>query len=130
MSASAGGRHVLLVDDDVALLRLVKHWLTGGGFTVTACDNFEDAKQQLTLSPPDALLTDVRLGAFNGLQLVILAKEQRPDMRAVVMSAYDDPMLREEAARCGAQYLLKPFTREAVLGSLPGASTGGAAAEL
>ena len=130
MKVPRGGRHVLLVDDDPALLRLVTHWLTEGGFTVTACDSFEDAKQKMTLSPPDVLLTDVRLGAFNGLQLVILAKEQRPDIRAVVMSAYDDPMLRKEAARCGAQYLLKPFSCDAVLGSLPEASPGGTAAEI
>ena len=36
----------------------------------------------------------------------------------VVMSAYDDPTLREEAERCGARYLLKPFSSQAVLSSI------------
>ena len=68
---------VLLVDDH-ALLRLVSQWLTGGGFSVIACDSFEDARRELALHPPDVLLTDLRLGAFNGLQLVILARMGGP----------------------------------------------------
>jgi DNA-binding response OmpR family regulator len=112
------GRQVLLVDDDHALLKLVSQWLTGGGFSVVACDSFEDARRELSLHPPDVLLTDLRLGAFNGLQLVILACEQQPQPLTVVMSAYDDPTLRDEAERCGARYLLKPFSSQAVLSSV------------
>ena len=118
MTDKLTGRRVLLVDDDPALLRLVSQWLTGGGFSVTACDSFEDARRELTAHPPDVLLTDLRLGAFNGLQLVILASELNPQPLTVVMSAYDDPTLREEAERCGARYLLKPFSSQAVLSSI------------
>src|SRR4051812_38068310 len=88
LKESMRGRQVLLVDDDPALLRLVSQWLTGGGFSVIACDSFEDARRELSLHPPDVLLTDLRLGAFNGLQLVILAAEQNPQPLTVVMSAY------------------------------------------
>jgi DNA-binding response OmpR family regulator len=112
------GRHVLLVDDDHALLRLVSQWLTVGGFSVVACDSFEDARRELALHPPDVLLTDLRLGAFNGLQLVILANEQQPQPMTIVMSAFDDPTLRDEAERCGARYLMKPFSSQAVLSSI------------
>ena len=118
MEPPANGRHVLVVDDDPALLRLVSHWLRDGGFIVTACDSFAEGKRQLAAGAPDVLLTDVRLGPFNGLQLVILAHEQHPATQMVVMSAYDDPALRQEAARCGARYLLKPFSSEAVLESV------------
>ena len=118
MNEMTNGRQVLLVDDDHALLKLVSQWLTGGGFSVVACDSFEDARRELALHPPDVLLTDLRLGAFNGLQLVILANEQQPHPLTVVMSAYDDPTLRDEAERCGARYLLKPFSSQAVLSSI------------
>ena len=118
MRDMTNGRQVLLVDDDHALLKLVSHWLTGGGFSVVACDSFEEARRELSLHPPDVLLTDLRLGAFNGLQLVILANEQQPHPLTVVMSAYDDPTLRDEAERCGARYLLKPFSSQAVLSSI------------
>ena len=118
MTASGNNKHVLLVDDDRSLLRLVSQWLTGGGFSVVACDTFEHARQELASAPPDVLLTDLRLGAFNGLQLVILAKQQHEHTRTVVMSAFDDPTLREEAARCGASYVLKPFSSKALLDTL------------
>ena len=118
MSTTSGNKHVLVVDDDRSLLRLIETWLTTGGYAVDICASFEDAKERLTHTSPDVLLTDVRLGAFNGLQLVILAKEQHPETVAVVMSAYDDPTLRREATQCGAAYLQKPFTGEAILNSL------------
>jgi DNA-binding response OmpR family regulator len=115
MTSSTVGKRVLLVDDDRALLRLTELWLTATGYDVVACDSFDDARQELAVSPPDILVTDVRLGAFNGLHLAILANDRRPDGIAVVMSAYDDPMLRKEAAMCRARYLVKPFTREGLL---------------
>ena len=118
MAASTPGKCVLLVDDDRALLRLVETWLTAGGYNVVACDSFRDAKHQLALSPPDLLLTDVRLGAFNGLQLVIFAKAQRPETIAIVITAFDDSTLRKEAEQAGALYVMKPFTSEGLLASL------------
>ena len=115
---SQSGKHVLVVDDDRAVLRLLEQWLTRAGYAVVACDRFETAKQHLCETPPDVLMADVRLGAFNGLQLVILAKEQAPDTVAIAMSGVDDPILRRDAAQCGAGYLSKPFSREQVMASL------------
>jgi DNA-binding NtrC family response regulator len=117
------GKDVLLVDDDRAVLNLVQQWLTGAGYSVVACDRFETAKQRLATAVPDVLITDVRLGAFNGLQLVILAKQAGPQVGAVVMSAYDDPMLRKEAAQSGAGYLNKPCTRDQVLAAVADATS-------
>jgi DNA-binding NtrC family response regulator len=130
MVRKRGRKRVLVVDDDESVRRIVKRWLTDAGCAVSLCDNFAMARQQLVASPPDVLLTDVRLGAYNGLQLVILAKDQRPDMLAIVMSAYDDPVIRKEAAHCGARYLLKPFGSENVLGSLIGRTQASPAAVL
>jgi DNA-binding NtrC family response regulator len=124
VTSASAGKDVLLVDDDRAVLNLVEQWLTSAGYAVVACDRFETAKQRLEDGVPDVLITDVRLGAFNGLQLVILAKEQGPRTAAVVMSAYDDPTLRKEASQCGAGYLNKPCTRDQVLAAVADARLG------
>ncbi len=124
MTPETMAKDVLLVDDDRAVLNLVEQWLTSAGYCVVACDRFETAKRHLEGGAPDVLVTDVRLGAFNGLQLVILAKEQGPHTAAVVMSAYDDPMLRKEANQCGAGYLNKPCTRDQVLAAVSDAALG------
>jgi DNA-binding response OmpR family regulator len=113
---------VLIVDDDRAVLGLVKQWLTTAGYEVIACDRFETAKARLSADAPDILVTDVRLGAFNGLQLVILAKDTVPQTMALVMSAFDDPTLRAEARQCGARYLTKPFSRDQMLSAVQAAT--------
>jgi DNA-binding NtrC family response regulator len=118
VTALPAGKQVLVVDDERAVLRLLEQWLTGAGYAVVTCDRFETAKRHLWETPPDVLLTDVRLGAFNGLQLVILAKEQAPETVAIAMSAFDDPMLRRDTALCGAGYLAKPFSHDQVMASL------------
>jgi two-component system, NtrC family, nitrogen regulation response regulator GlnG len=115
-------KHILVVDDDPLLLDLVRKWLTDAGHRVATCDRFETAKRQLADSVPDVLLTDVRLGAFNGLQLVILARERGRGTVALVMSGFDHSALRKEALQCGASYLPKPFTREQVLAALQAAT--------
>jgi len=118
MTPTSDGNYVLIVDDDRQVLGLVNQWLTRAGFVVVACESFETAKRQLAAQTPDVLIADIRLGAFNGLQLAILAKERAPHTAAFVMSAFDDASLRSEARLCGADFLPKPFTREQVVGAV------------
>lgn len=101
-------RRVLVVDDDRNLLDGIEEALTSAGEEVVACDNFADARQALKTQRFDALLVDIRLGDFNGLQLALVGREQQPDARIVVFSGYDDPVLHAEAERIGATYVTKP----------------------
>jgi len=111
-------KRVLIVDDDEALLRTLERLVSSEGYEVIACSRFEEAKQYLTRETPDVLVTDVRLGLFNGLQLVFLLREEHPDLPMIVLSAWDDPTLRKEAEKCGARYLVKPVTKQELLQSL------------
>jgi DNA-binding NtrC family response regulator len=99
---------LLIVDDDVSLLDAMQRALRDSMRTVVACDSFEKARQLLKDQPFDALITDVRLGAFNGLQLAVMARDMYPDMRLIVFSGFDDPVLRADAEQIGAAYLVKP----------------------
>jgi AmiR/NasT family two-component response regulator len=47
--------------------------------------------------------------------LVVFAKLQHPEMIAIVLTGYDDPVLRTEAAHAGASYLVKPIDSERLL---------------
>ena len=106
---------VLVVDDQEDVLRTLAYYVGQGGYRVTALSRFEDARQFIDETPPDMLVTDVRLGAFNGLQLVLQLRAARPGAPIVVLSAFDDPTLREEAERHGARYLLKPLGKQELL---------------
>ena len=99
---------LLIVDDDVSLLDAMQRALRDSMRTVVACDSFEKARQMLKDQTFDALITDVRLGAFNGLQLAVMARDMYPGMRLIVFSGFDDPVLRADAEQIGATYLVKP----------------------
>jgi two-component system, response regulator YesN len=109
---------LLIVDDDVSLLQALSRYLKDKGYDVLPCSTFEDAKQEITALRPDIVITDVRLGAFNGLQLALLARDVRPDARLVVFSGFDDPVLKEEARRIGATYLVKPVSGQDLMNAL------------
>jgi len=91
---------------DVLLLVPV---LSALGFQVTATESFEEARQSLRV-PPKLLVTEIRLGEFNGLHLVLRGLSARHDMAAIVTSTVDDPVIRTEAEAMGATFVLKPST--------------------
>jgi DNA-binding response OmpR family regulator len=115
---------LLIVDDDVPLLQALSRFLGDNGYKVFASSSFEDAKQEIAVLQPDIVITDVRLGAFNGLQLALLARAVKPDVRLVVFSGFDDPVLKEEARRVGATYLVKPVSGHALLKELEASASG------
>ena len=85
--------------------------LSALGFEITATENFEEARQSLRV-PPRLLITEIRLGEFNGLHLVLRGRSVRPDMAAIVTTTIDDPVLRHEAEIMGATFVLKPATAD------------------
>jgi len=111
-------KSVLVVDDDPQILGLVEHWVARAGYDVVTSSHFEDARQYLASHRVDALITDLRLGEYNGLQLALRASQMEPKAVVLVMSAYDDVVSRRDAAECGGRFLLKPLERESLLAEL------------
>ncbi len=116
---------VLVVDDDEATSSGLKMLLERAGYQTLVARSFHDGKQALRDQRPDLLLADVRLGEFNGLQLIATDPGSTP---AIVVTAYDDFVLQAEAHRLGAEYLVKPITpatlleliQQKLFGSQPG----------
>jgi DNA-binding NtrC family response regulator len=78
------------------------------GYGVMSAGNFDEAKQLLAIHAVDLLVTDLRLGSYNGLHLIVRTKTDHPQMAALVTSRFADPVLQAEAARQGAGFLLRP----------------------
>ena len=106
---------ILIVDDDAPLLEVLQRAFQNAGAEVVAHSTFEGARRALQDELFDALLTDVRLGAFNGLQLAVISRDAHPEIRVIVFSGFDDPVLRSEAERVGATYVVKPVTTDILL---------------
>jgi DNA-binding response OmpR family regulator len=112
---------ILVVDDEPAVLETLAWGLRRAGFDVVAHARFADARRQIDTDPPDALVTDVRLGAFNGLQLALHMRQAKPNAPIIVLSGFDDSMLRKEAEALGGVYLTKPLTGDTLARYLTGA---------
>jgi len=89
---------VLIVDDYAGVTESLAAGLQMQGFDVSTSGDFIEARSKLLAHPFDVLVTDVRLGAFNGLQLAVIARDKWPDIQIVVISGFDDPVLKAEAA--------------------------------
>jgi len=103
---------VLIVDDDEVYLDGMKELLEEAGYEVFLASSFEEGRLRLRDRAPDLLIIDVRLGAFNGLQLISTAPVQIP---AIVVTGFDDTVLRADAGGFGASYVVKPIKPAALL---------------
>jgi DNA-binding response OmpR family regulator len=104
---------VLIVDDDTATRQGLAELLTEAGYNANAVGTFEEALRIIRSSPPDLLIADVRLGPFNGLQLIISSPRPIP---AIIITGFADPVLESDARRRGAEYVLKPVAPATLLG--------------
>ena len=80
--------------------------LTSAGYVVVTTDTFSAARRRL-MTDVELLITDLRLGEYNGLHLVLLAKHQRPDLEAVVIADAADDVLRREAESLDATFMVR-----------------------
>ena len=101
--------HILLVDDDRLVLATLKQGLSKMGYTVTTCDNGQDALEFYRHTPPDLAVLDVRMPGMSGLETAraMLETAYRP---ILMLSAYDDLAIVKEAVTMGVTgYLVKPI---------------------
>ena len=109
----------VVVDDDPQVLSLASRWLKSAGCeSVMSSSCFADARVQIKVFEPSILIADVRLGDFNGIQLGLLARRIRTDVRVLIISGWDDSVLRRETEQFGAAFLQKPLRAEAVLSAV------------
>ncbi len=77
------------------------------GFRVKTAGSFQQALGLVLSEPPDAVVTELRLGAFNGLHLIMRLRDHCPEAVAVVYTAFPDPVLEQQAHQMGANYLIR-----------------------
>lgn len=103
---------VLIVDDDEVCLSGMKQLVEMAGYEALVASTFEEGRRVLRSAEPDMLIADVRLGSFNGLQLIATSALNIP---VIVISGFDDVVLQAEARAMGADYLVKPVSPAALL---------------
>ncbi|MCF8211196.1 MAG: response regulator [Rhodoferax sp.] len=102
------GRHVMYVDDDSALVFLVKRVLTRKGFAVTTFSDPHQARLALQNQPDafDLLVTDYNMPGYSGLDLLRDTKRIAPELPVALASGYITPELERTAMNEGAKALI------------------------
>ncbi len=125
--ATPMAHYVLLVDPDLSLVAPLADALRSVGCHVTTADGFERALPLLAVPHLDVVVSAVRLGAYNGLHLVVRAAALHPNLHAIVTTPVADPVLEGEARNLGALCLVAPWQDPAALIALVARICGGEA---
>lgn len=102
--------HVLLVDDDPGLLRLISMRLRSAGFSVDTAGSADAALGRLSARMPDVVVTDLRMEGMDGMALFRHLRQNRPFLPVVIMTAHGTIPDAVAATREGVfAFLTKPF---------------------
>ncbi|HEY4541899.1 MAG TPA: sigma 54-interacting transcriptional regulator [Noviherbaspirillum sp.] len=111
-----GGAHLLVVDDDPDLLRLLSLRLSSTGYRVTAVGSAEAALARLAIELPALVISDVRLPDADGLQLFDEIRAQYAALPVILLTAHGTiPDAVEATSRGAFAYLTKPFDGKVLL---------------
>ncbi|MBW7475318.1 response regulator [Paenibacillus oenotherae] len=106
---------VLIVDDESRardIIRAVVDWKNLGMEIVGEAEDGQDALRKTEQLQPNIIITDIRMAGIDGLQLLRLLHERYPQIRKIVVSAYDDFYYAVQALRYNTMaYLLKPVNQ-------------------
>ncbi len=106
----SGDAHILVVDDDDRLRRLLHRYLAENGFRVTTADDAADARAKMRSVQPDLMVLDVTMPGSTGLDLTETLRRERSDLPILLLTARGAPEDRIAGFEAGADdYLPKPF---------------------
>jgi two-component system response regulator GlrR len=112
----AAAAHLLLVDDDPDLLRLLSMRLEANGYKVTGVDSAEAALARMSLELPAMVISDIRLPGRDGMALFQQIRKQYPALPVILLTAHGTIPDAVEATSLGAYaYLTKPFDAKVLL---------------
>jgi len=98
---------VLIVEDNAAMRRVIRSVISDLA-EVVECSDGAHALSAYEQSRPDWVFMDIRMGEVNGIQASRKIRAAYPAARIIIVTDYDDTVLREAARAAGAShYVLK-----------------------
>lgn len=112
---SKGGARILVVDDEIEIMRALQRSLTAHGFDVFTAGSGEEALEAIANHRPDLMLLDLGLPGISGLEVCKRVREQS-NLPIIVLSVKDAERDKVRALDLGADdYVPKPFGMDEVL---------------
>ncbi|MFN3229522.1 MAG: ActR/PrrA/RegA family redox response regulator transcription factor [Asticcacaulis sp.] len=117
--AALEDKRLLVMDDDAPLRTRLGRALETRGFQVTLTGSVAEALEAVRKAPPAFAVLDMRLDDGNGLKVVEVLHETRPDARAIMLTGYGNIATAVAAVKAGAiDYLSKPADADDVVKAL------------
>lgn len=110
---------ILLVDDDVSLLRLLSIRLETENYQVHCVDSGESALQWIAKKRVDLVITDLRMEGIDGLMLFGKIQQMQPGLQVIIMTAHGSIPEAVAATQQGVfSFITKPINRDEFLSSI------------
>ena len=101
---------ILFVDDDRAILEIVREYLAEIGYHVDVVDNGLAALGRIKEKPYHIVFTDIKMPDIDGLELLSAIKEYRPETEVIIVTGHGSMESAIQAMKYGSyDYLQKPF---------------------
>jgi two-component system chemotaxis response regulator CheY len=111
----------LVIDDSRAMRLILKRMLRELGFAVDEAANGREGLNQLTVTPPRLVLLDWNMPEMSGIEFLQAMRQPPYASTAKVLMVTTESEVAQVIRALGAgadEYLMKPFTKEAVLDKL------------
>ncbi len=107
---------ILIVDDQRNMRTTLAMMLRGAGYEVDEASDGEQGAERGATGAFDVVLTDLRMGSKDGIEVLRAVKDAQPMTEVIVMTAYGTIESAVDAMRLGAfDYIQKPFTEQELL---------------
>jgi two-component system NtrC family response regulator len=104
---------ILLIDDDESLRRVTEYNLSEAGFDVIPADSGQEGLELFNKKNPNLVITDVKLGDMDGLEVLAAIKAESPETPVIVITAFGSIEMAVKAMHEGAfNFITKPFDRD------------------
>jgi len=107
---------ILLIDDDPSLRRVTEYNLSSRGFSVLTAESGLQGLEFFRAHDPDLVVSDVKLGDLDGLDLLETIKQESADTPVIIMTAFGSIEMAVQAMHKGAfNFITKPFDRDTLI---------------
>ncbi len=108
--------HILIVDDETNVRRVLGTLLEQAGFVTTRAASGEQALDLVRSQDPDLVLTDLKMEGIDGMELLARMRAAFPEIPVIMLTAHGSVATAVEAMKRGAfDFITKPFDREQVI---------------
>jgi len=95
-------RKILVVDDEVDFIEVIKVRLESGGYDVVTSSNGEDALKKVRSEKPDAVLLDILMPGIDGLEVLRRIRKIDEDLPVYIITAFSTEERFKVANKFGA----------------------------